>query len=140
MTLGSSFAWTILSVSPEYSAGESWDWMVWGYIYLLQTSCKCESTGSLFCMLNCGAGRDVLLLAIPHLFFDRSIYFKNLNFSIDLFFLKKNKNKCCIGVLNVFGCLYTQITAKMLSLLVTRKLRQDLLLNVLGKAQNMKER
>lgn len=94
-------------------------------------------------MWNCGAGRGALLLAIPHPFFDRSIYFKYLNFSIDLFFLKnknKNKNKCCIGVLNVFGCLYTQITAKMLSLLVTRKPRPDLLLNDLGKAQNMKER
>lgn len=34
----------------------------------------------------------------------------------------------------------TQITAKRLSLLVTRKPRPDLLLNGLGKAQNMRER
>ena len=33
----------------------------------------------------------------------------------------------------------TQITAKRLSLLVTRKPRPDLLLNGLGKAQNMRK-
>lgn len=86
MTLVSSLAWTILSVSPEYNVVESWDWMAQDTCTCFKPSCKCEIAGSLFCMLNCGAGRGAFLLAIPHPFFDRSIYFKYLNFSIDFFF------------------------------------------------------
>lgn len=69
------------------------------------------------------------------LLFEKNICFKRFNFLIDLLLFQNAVLEFWISLV-----VCTQITAKRLSLLVTRKLRPDLLLNGLGKAQNMRER
>lgn len=112
-------------------------WMARDMCTCIEPSCWCESTGRLFCMLNCGAWRASFSLTFFFfsLFFEKNICLKRFNFLIDLLLFQNAVLEFWISLV-----VCTQITAKRLSLLVTRKLRPDLLLNGLGKAQNMRER
>lgn len=66
MTLVSSFAWTILFLSPPESTVTEFGDCGWLGICVLASNhpADVKSTGQLFCMLNCGAGRASFSLTI----------------------------------------------------------------------------
>lgn len=103
---------------------------LWMCVLTLLPSCWNESTDKLVCMWDCFSLFNLFIY-----FFNYLLVYKRLYFVINLF-----RYWIAVSEFWMSPVVCTQITAKRLSLLVTRKQKPDLFLNGLGKAQNMQER
>lgn len=126
-----SFAWTILSPSPEKPCCQSRrPQRALDVCSHIAPSCWDESTDKLVCMWDCFSLFNLFPLFLNDLF-----VYKWLCFVINWPWYG-----IVVSEFWMSPVVCTQITAKRLSLLVTRKQKPDLFLNGLGKAQNMQER
>lgn len=126
-----SFAWTILSPSPDKQCCRSRrPQMALDVCSHIVPSCWNESTDKLVCMWDCFSLFNLFLYFLNDL-----LVYKWLYFVINLL-----RYWIAVSEFWMSPVVCTQITAKRLSLLVTRKQKPDLFLNGLGKAQNMQER